>query len=133
MELADLNAMNKNSLIENLGIEYIEIGEGMVKAKMPVDHRTLQPMGILHGGASLALAETVAGVGSYLMVDPNLYEVKGMAVNANHIGSVSQGYVYARAEIIHKGNNSHIWNITISDEEGRPVSVCRFTNMVLKK
>jgi 1,4-dihydroxy-2-naphthoyl-CoA hydrolase len=133
MDLKEINGMNRNSLMENLGIEYTELSEGMVKAKMPVDHRTMQPLGILHGGASLALAETVAGVGSYLLVDPEIYDVKGMAVNANHIGSVSQGFVFAYAELIHKGNNSHIWNITISDEDGRALSICRFTNMILKK
>jgi 1,4-dihydroxy-2-naphthoyl-CoA hydrolase len=133
MDLKEINAMNKNTLMENLGIEYTELSKGRVVARMPVDMRTKQPMGILHGGASLALAETVAGVGSYLLVDPELYDVRGMAVNANHIGSVSQGYVFAHAEIIHKGVNSHIWNITISDDEGRAVSICRFTNMILKK
>lgn len=133
MTLNEINVMNSNTLMESLGIEYTELSEGKVTARMPVDHRTMQPMGILHGGASLALSETVAGVGSYLLVDPELYDVKGMAVNANHIGSVSKGYVIAQAEIIHKGINSHIWNITISDEEGKVVSVCRFTNMILKK
>jgi 1,4-dihydroxy-2-naphthoyl-CoA hydrolase len=133
MDLKEINAMNKNTLMENLGIEYTELSKGRVVARMPVDMRTKQPMGILHGGASLALAETVAGVGSYLLVDPELYDVRGMAVNANHIGSVSQGYVFAHAEIIHKGVNSHIWNITISDDGGRAVSICRFTNMILKK
>jgi 1,4-dihydroxy-2-naphthoyl-CoA hydrolase len=76
MDLKEINAMNKNTLMENLGIEYTELSKGRVVARMPVDMRTKQPMGILHGGASLALAETVAGVGSYLLVDPELYDVR---------------------------------------------------------
>jgi len=133
MDIDEINAMNKNTLMESLGIEYLSAEDGKVKAKMPVDSRTLQPMGILHGGASLALAETIAGVGSYLLIDHEEYEVKGMSVTANHIGSVSDGFVIAEAELLHKGMNSHIWDINIKHENGQPVSVCRFTNMILKR
>ena len=129
----ELNKLNNGTLMERLGIEYLEVAEGYIKARMPVDKRTVQPAGILHGGASLALAETIAGLGSYLMIDRSEYEARGMSVHANHIGTASKGYVIAEAEIIHYGNNSHIWNVTISDESGEKISICRITNIILKK
>ncbi|MCD4674646.1 MAG: PaaI family thioesterase [Desulfobacula sp.] len=119
--------------MEQLGIEYLETREGFVKARMPVDHRTLQPMGILHGGASLALAETVGGLGSALMVDQEHYEIRGSSLTANHVGTATEGYVYAEAKILHKGKITHVWDIEIKSEEGRKISLSRLTVMIIPK
>lgn len=128
-----LNEICHNTMVDFLGIEFTETGEDFLKAKMPVDQRTLQPMGILHGGASLALAETIGGAASYNLVDLTKYNVVGMQINANHIGSVSSGFVYAKATLVHKGTKTHVWDITITDETGRKISVSRITNMVIEK
>ncbi|MFP4288585.1 MAG: hotdog fold thioesterase [Bacteroidales bacterium] len=128
-----LNETCRNTMVDLLGIEFTESGEDFLKAKMPVDQRTLQPMGILHGGASLALAETIGGAASYNLVDLNKYNVVGMQINANHIGSVSSGFVYAHATLLHKGTKTHVWDITITDQTGRKISVSRITNMIIEK
>ncbi|MFW5757941.1 MAG: hotdog fold thioesterase [Bacteroidota bacterium] len=128
-----LNEICRNTMVDLLGIEFTESGEDFLKAKMPVDQRTLQPMGILHGGASLALAETIGGAASYNLVDLSKYIVVGMQLNANHIGSVSSGFVYAHASLLHKGTKTHVWDITITDETGRKISVSRITNMIIEK
>lgn len=129
----DLNKLCKNTLVEHLGIEFTESGDNYLKAKMPVDNRTLQPMGILHGGASLALAETVGSAGSYAIVDREKFNVVGMQITANHIGSVSDGYVVAHATLVHKGTKTHIWDIEISTPDNRKISICRLTNMLIEK
>ncbi|MFN2396476.1 MAG: hotdog fold thioesterase [Bacteroidales bacterium] len=129
----ELNDFCKNSLVDHLGIEFTDAGDGYLKARMPVDKRTIQPMGILHGGASLALAETLGSAGSYAMVDKNKYNVVGMHMNANHVGSLSDGFVYAHASILHKGSRTHVWDIIITAEDGRKISVCRLTNMLVEK
>lgn len=131
--LEQLNAMNRNTLMEQLGIEYLEVAEGYLKAKMPVDNRTRQPMGLLHGGASLALAETVGSFGSALLVDLEKIDVRGAHMSANHIRSAKDGWVYAEARIMHRGRNTHVWNIDILDEEDKLVSSCRLTNFILPK
>lgn len=119
--------------MEQLHIEYTEVGDGYVKARMPVNERTKQPMGILHGGANLALAETIGGLGSALIVDLDEFDVRGSQISANHVGTAHTGWVFAEAHIIHRGRNTHVWNIDIKDEEGKMVSSCRLTNFVLKK
>lgn len=131
--IADLNKINQGTLMEQLHIEYLEVGDGYVKARMPVNERTKQPMGILHGGANLALAETIGGLGSALIVDLDEFDVRGSQISANHVGTAHTGYVFAEATIIHRGRNTHVWNIDITDEEGKKVSTCRLTNFVLKK
>lgn len=131
--IEDLNKINQGTLMEQLHIEYLEVADGYVKAKMPVNERTKQPMGILHGGANLALAETIGGLGSALIVDLDEFDVRGSQISANHIGTAHSGYVYAEANMIHRGKNTHVWNIDIMDEEGKKVSTCRLTNFVLKK
>ncbi len=131
--MEELNSSNHNTLMQQLGIEYLEKREGYVKARMPVDKRTLQPMGILHGGASLALAETIGSLGSALLLDLDKYDVRGANINANHVGAVSEGWVYGEAELIHRGRYTHVWNITIKDETGRLISVGRLTNMIIEK
>lgn len=127
-----LNSICKGTFISFLGIEFLESGEGYLEARMPVDNK-LQPMGLLHGGASLALAETIASGGSYLMVDPEKYDVLGLQVSGNHISTVRDGTLYARAEIIHRGKTTHIWDVKIRDEQGKLISVTRVTMMIVKR
>ncbi|MFU8843310.1 MAG: hotdog fold thioesterase [Bacteroidales bacterium] len=129
----ELNALNKGTLMEQLGIEYIELKDKFVKAKMPVDNRTKQPFNVLHGGASIALAETIASLGSAALVDLNLFDIRGAAVTANHIGSVARGYVYAEARMIHKGRITHVWDVEIKDQGGYRISVVRITVIVIPK
>ncbi len=131
--LEELNSMNKNTLMEQLGIEYLEIKEGFVKAKMPVDKRTKQPFDILHGGASIALAETIASLGSALLVDLEKFDIRGAAVNSNHVGAVARGFVYGEAKLIHRGSITHVWDVEINDQGGYKISVCRITVIVIPK
>jgi 1,4-dihydroxy-2-naphthoyl-CoA hydrolase len=104
--LEEINSINSKTMMGALGIEYTEAGQGIVCAKMPVDHRTMQPNNIIHGGASIALAETVAGLGSVLLVDPQEFEIRGSSVSANHVGTAKLGWVYARGEILHQGQKN---------------------------
>ncbi len=131
--LKELNKLNTGTLMEQLSIEYTEVGDGLLTARMPVNETTFQPDGILHGGANLALAETVAGLGSALLVDLKKYSVRGAQVSANHIGSTSTGFVYATGKIVHQGKNTHVWNIDIRDEKNILLSTCRITNLIVKK
>ncbi len=131
--LEELNSFSKGTLMEQLGIEYLEVKEGFVKAKMPVDKRTKQPFDYLHGGASIALAETIASLGSAVLVDLEKNEVRGAAVTANHIGAVSRGHVYAEAKLIHRGSITHVWDIEIKDQGGYRISVCRITVITIPK
>ena len=129
--IKQLNQLNKNTMMEVIGVEYLEAGEGYLKARMPVNNTTRQPNGILHGGANLALAETVAGLGSAIMVDLNKYAVRGAQVSANHVGTASSGWVYAEGKLIHKGKNTHVWNIDIKNDDGKLLSSCRLTNFII--
>jgi 1,4-dihydroxy-2-naphthoyl-CoA hydrolase len=131
--ISDLNQLCRNTLIENLGIEFTEAGENYLKARMPVDHRTKQPAGILSGGASLALAESIGGAASILITDNEKYQVVGMQISANHIGQAFSGYVQAMATLVHKGTRTHVWDILITDDEAKKVSVSRITNMLIEK
>lgn len=131
--LEKLNSINNGTMMEWMQIEYIEAGEGYLKAKMPVNERTFQPSKILHGGANLALAETVAGFGSAIIVDMEKFDVRGAQVSANHVGSASKGFAIAEGKLIHKGKNTHVWNIDIADENGKALSTCRITNFIIKK
>lgn len=131
MEL--INQYAKNTMVDHLGIRFTALGEGWVEASMPVDRRTFRPGGLLHGGANLALAETVAGLGSMLIIDIQEFDILGIQVSANHTGSVAEGAVYARAEIVHPGNQTHVWNVEIRNESGKLVSTVRVTNMIVKR
>lgn len=129
-----MNALNKGTMMETLGIEYLEVREGYVYARMLVKKELSQPYGMLHGGASMALAESIGGVGSAYYCDPNEYVIRGMQMGANHVKAAKVGiYVYATATIIHKGRQTHVWNIDVKNEEGDVVSSCRLTNFVFKK
>lgn len=114
-------------------MEYIEIEDGKIIAHMPVNHTTFQPDKILHGGATIALAETVAGLGSSYIVDNIKFAVRGTHVSANHIRSTRKGNVIATGTIVYKGSNMHVWNIDVTDEKNRILSTCRITNMIVKK
>lgn len=129
----ELNAMNRNTLMEQLGIEYLELKHGFMLARMPVNERTKQPMGILHGGSSLALAETVGSIGSAFIVDLDKNDVRGSHMSANHVRAARDGWVYAKATIIHQGKNTHVWNIDIHDEDNQLVSTCRLTNFIIPR
>ncbi len=127
-----LNTLCSGTFISFLGIEFTRAGNDFVEATMPVDNK-LQPMGLLHGGASLALAETVASGGSYLLVDPEKFDVLGLQVSGNHISTVNKGKLLARAEIIHRGKTTHVWDVQIRDEKDKLISITRVTMMVVKK
>ena len=128
-----INEFVENTLIANLGIKITGMGEGWVEASMPVDSRTFRPGNFLHGGASLALAETISGLGSMLLTNLEEYEVLGIQVTGNHTGSVSSGVVKARAEIVHRGNQTHVWNVDVKSGSGRLISSIRVTNMIVKR
>ncbi|MGY8926799.1 MAG: hotdog fold thioesterase, partial [Flavobacteriales bacterium] len=112
----------------------IEITESTVSAKMPVDERTKQPMGLLHGGASVLLIESIGSIGSSLMVDLEREYPVGLEVNANHVGSASSGFVIGTGKVIHEGKKTHIWSVEIRDEESnRLISIGRLTVMIVEK
>jgi len=120
-----------NSILGHLGIKFTEIDKNCLKATMPVDHRTMQPLGILHGGASAVLAETLGSAASLLVLDDEHYSV-GLEIKANHIRSVTKGIVTGIVLPIHIGRTTHIWDISIKDEQGRLVCISRLTLMIMK-
>lgn len=123
----------QNTLMEHLGIEFLEIGREKVVATMPVDHRTRQPMGLLHGGASVALAETVASVAAWLHIDPEREAAVGLEINANHIRSVHSGAVTATGIPLHCGRSTHVWEVRITDGADRLVCISRCTVAIIQK
>lgn len=127
------NEWSKNTLMETLAIEYIDAGEDFLTAKMPVNSRVHQPMGLLHGGASVALAESVGSAASIMFVNPEKSEVRGIEISANHLKAKRDGIVYATAKIVHKGRSIHLWEIRITDENDSLISLCKLTNMILPK
>ena len=131
-ELESLKDVGSNNLGEHLGIELIELGENYLKGRMPVDHRHKQPTGVLHGGASAALAETLGSVAGNLVLDLNLYSCVGLEINANHIRPVSSGFVYGIASPIHIGKKTQVWNIEITNEQGKLVCISRLTLAILE-
>lgn len=127
------NAFSKNTLMETLQIEYIDAGEDFLVAKMPVNASVHQPMGLLHGGATVALAESVGSAASHFFINAKEQEVRGIEISANHLKSVREGVVFGTAKIIHRGKTLHLWEIKITDEAGNLISLCKLTNMVLNK
>jgi 1,4-dihydroxy-2-naphthoyl-CoA hydrolase len=128
-----LNTTGRNSMSGFLGIEFTEIGPDFVRAKMPVNERTRQPFGILHGGASAALAETLGSVASTLRLNLSEQYPVGLEINANHLKRVESGYVYGTAKAVHLGRRTHVWGIEIINEERRLVCVSRLTVMIVDK
>ena len=128
-----LNALSANTLVSHLGIEYTQVGEDFIEARMPVDHRTHQPLGLLHGGASVALAETLGSVAATCCVNPAVQYCVGLDINANHIKSVRTGFVTGTAKPIHIGKRTHVWEIKIVNEAQELVCISRITLAVLDK
>ena len=129
----DLNAMASGTLIETLGIEIVELRDDALVARMPVDHRTVQPAGVLHGGASVALAETLASWAGFLAVDREQFHVVGQEINANHIRPVFSGWVTATATPAAIGRRSQVWEIRIVDEAGKLACISRCTLAVIEQ
>lgn len=127
------NEVSKNTLMQTLNIEYIDVGEDFLVAKMPVNATVHQPMGLLHGGATVALAESVGSAASMLFIDIEKEEVRGIEISANHLRSKRNGTVFAIARMIHRGKSIHLWEIKITDEEDILISLCKLTNMILPK
>ena len=122
-----------DNMPRHLGIEFTDLGADYLRGRMPVDHRTRQPFGILHGGASVALAETLGSFAAGLVVDPDKYRCVGQEINANHVRAVADGYVIGTARPLHIGRRSHVWEIRINDERDRLVCISRLTMFVLER
>ncbi|HUX39097.1 MAG TPA: hotdog fold thioesterase [Rectinemataceae bacterium] len=133
VDLGALNAMSKGTLGESLGIEITEIGDDYLKARMPVDERTRQPFGLLHGGASVALAETLGSFAGTLLVDREKEACVGLEINANHIRSAREGFVTGTVRPLHIGGSTQVWDIRIEDERGKLVCASRITLAVIKR
>ncbi len=129
-----INQMNRNTLMEQLGIECIELGKDYVVSRMPVDHRTHQPMGLLHGGASAALIESIGSMGSTLLIDLEKQQPVGLEINCNHISGVRSGFVTAKGKIVHAGKSTHLWQVDVR-EDGTDRLICtgRLTVMIIDK
>ncbi len=130
--VAELNAMCVNTLVAHLDIEITDVGDDWLCGRMPVTDKVRQPMGLLHGGASVVLAETLASLGAQRCVAAGQYCV-GLEINANHIRAVGEGWVYAKAQALHLGGRTQVWSIEIKDEQSRRVCICRMTAAVLDK
>lgn len=123
----------KNTLMETLDIEFTEVGEDYLIAKMPVTSKVHQPDGVLHGGATVALAESVGSFASHVFLETNEFFVRGIEISANHLKSVSEGFVYAKATYLHKGRTTQLWNIKITDAEENLISIVKLTTITLPK
>lgn len=132
-QIAWANAIQKENMVTRLGITFVAGDPGTLAATMPVDHRTKQPMGLLHGGATAALAETLGSMGSAMLVDLDKKAVVGIELNANHLRSATSGIVTATGTLLHQGRTTHVWDIRVTNEAGELVAVCRLTNMVIDK
>ncbi|VXD12050.1 hotdog fold thioesterase [Marinoscillum sp. 108] len=128
-----LNEFSINTLVSHIDIEFTEVGEDYLIAKMPVSEKTKQPMGLLHGGASVALAETLGSVAASLIVTPKGQFAVGLEINANHIKSAREGYVYGKATPLHVGRSTHLWEIRITNEAGDLVAISKITMAILDK
>ena len=129
----ELNGNRQGTLIDNLGIIFIEIGDDFVRGTMPVDARTVQPYGLLHGGASVALAETLGSMGASMCVDSAEYQVVGQEINANHVRAARSGIVTGTARPVHLGGRTHVWSIEIVNDAQKLVCISRITMAVIKR
>lgn len=128
-----LNKIGKDTLLSHIGIEFLEIGDDYLKARMPVDHRTITPFGLLHGGASAAFAETLGGIAASLCVDREKKRCVGLEINANHVRPAKQGFVYGTAKPIHLGNFTQVWEIRIHNQDDQLVCISRLTVAIIDK
>jgi uncharacterized protein (TIGR00369 family) len=131
MNINALNNLCKNTMIEHLGIEFTEISEGRIVAKMPVDNRTIQPMKQLHGGATMALAESVGSAGSLALIDPTKFSVLGVEISGSHVATTNENEVFGIGTLIHRGATQHVWEIRVEDKTGKLISLCRMTNRIV--
>lgn len=131
--LKRLNASSQNTLMQTLEIEYIDIGEDFLTASMPVSPRVHQPDGVLHGGATVALAETVGSAASHVLLGSKETVIRGIEISANHLKSVTSGIVHAKAILTHKGKTLQLWDIEVRDEENRLISKCKLSTICLKR
>lgn len=127
------NEATKNTMMETLQIEYIDVGENFLIGKMPVNSKVHQPDGVLHGGAMVALAESVGSTASYVFLDGQNFFVRGIEISANHVKSIREGEVFAKAIIIHKGRTTQLWDIKITDADANLISVCKLTTIALPR
>ncbi len=127
------NVLCQNTLMQTLKIEFIDAGEDYLVAKMPVDSSVHQPMGLLHGGATVALAESVGSAASLMFINLDKQEVRGIEISANHLKSKRTGMVTATAKLLHKGRSLHLWEIRVEDENKSLISLCKLTNMILPR
>lgn len=132
-KLDDLSHLRADTMAEQIGLEFTEVGADYLKGRMPVDHRTKQPYGLLHGGASCVLAETLGSVASAYVVDHTKFYCVGLEINANHVRGVRSGFVTGTARPLHLGGSTHVWDIKIEDERGKLVCVSRLTVMVVPR
>ena len=133
LSVEHFDQLGKGSMSEYLGIEWTELGENFLKAKMPVDHRTVQPYGLLHGGASCVLAETIGSVASAMVIDHSKFYCVGLEINANHIRGVKEGFVTGVATPLHLGSTTHVWDIKIYDDKEKLVCVSRLTVVIIPR
>lgn len=131
--LAACAKMCKNTLMETLDIEFVEVGEDFLIAKMPVTPRVHQPDGVLHGGAMVALAESVGSAASFIFLDGEHFYIRGIEISANHIKSIASGEVFAKAQFLHKGRTTQVWDIKITDAEENLISAVKLTTIALPK
>ena len=131
--MAKLNEASKNTLLETLSIEIIDYGDDFLIARMPVTPKVHQPDGVLHGGATAALAESVGSFASHIFMDTDSLFVRGLEITANHLKSISEGYVYAKATFLHKGRTTQLLDIRVTDEADNLISICRLSTITLPK
>ncbi|MUU76963.1 PaaI family thioesterase [Winogradskyella endarachnes] len=131
--LAKANAASKNTLMETLSIEIVDFGDDFLTARMPVTPKVHQPDGVLHGGATAALAESVGSFASHVFIDTEKFFIRGLEITANHLKSVSEGYIYAKATFLHKGRTTQLLDIKVTDEADNLISVCRLSTISLPK
>lgn len=127
------NEVRRNTLMETLDIEYTDVGENFLTARMPVSSKVHQPDGLLHGGATVALAESVASAASYIFMDAEKYFVRGIEIAANHVRGVRDGYVYAKATLLHRGRTTQLWEIRVTNAAEELISMCKLTTIALPK
>ena len=131
--LAKANAASKNTLMETLSIEIVDFGDDFLTARMPVTSKVHQPDGVLHGGATAALAESVGSFASHIFIDTEKFFIRGLEITANHLKSISQGFIYAKATFLHKGRTTQLLDIKVTDESGNLISICRLSTISLPK
>lgn len=131
MDQETINKLCENTLMEHLGMKFVEVTAGRVVATMPVDSRTVQPMRRLHGGATMALAESIGSIGSSFLVDTTKFHVLGVEISGSHIATTSENEVIAIGTIIHQGSTSHVWEIRVQDKNDKLISLCRLTCRII--